>query len=465
MKRTPLFILLVLITCNLSAQFLTQSAEGKGTIPLPLDGLGVSADIGKSEIVFGLNNYSKVFSSLKAKTFYGINLAGKNSEGLANLFSAGEIVPEGSLLGFLGRSWNNNKKIDSLYQKNPDLSALKVYFDQMDTIQLKYYPDSIYRAFAKHLEIISDDSIRSAVREELTRRLNLVQSTKWPETIEKYKPIIEKRFPCCDVIDFVDAFADEAKESIKYYTEQYSLLQKNIKIKREEINNAFNKKHHVMRFTAFVMGGIRARSFKRFIGLSTPDFSKSFQDTLYRGGNIGLGLNFQFREIWLGISYGYNNTDNFSELSSKEYTLKTVDTAGSRSMVQEKKVTAYPGKYAGVEINELNIDLMFSIRLDKTDTARLLINPYLRANLFSRDTAYLKNVTNIGVGAFFLGKKRKFMGGLYVELPDVSNNREKAKPAEEQNIRPPFKRLSFGIITRFNISSVFNFSNRARKPD
>ncbi len=172
------------------------------------------------------------FSSLKAKTFYGINLAGKNSEGLANLFSAGEIVPEGSLLGFLGRSWNNNEKIKTAYDSDPAQSALKVYHNQMDTIQLKYYPDSIYRAFAKHLKLIADDSVRSAVREDLNRRLNQVQSIKWPETIEKYKSISEKRFPCCDVIDFVDAFADEAKESHKYYAEQYSLLQKKVKIKK-----------------------------------------------------------------------------------------------------------------------------------------------------------------------------------------------------------------------------------------
>lgn len=454
-----------MISGSLSAQFLTQSAEGKGSIPLPLDGLGVSADIGKSEIVFGLNNYSKVFSALKTKTFYGINLTGKNSEGLAKLFSAGEIVPEGSLLGFLGQTFTNNGKIGFAYLNNPELKKLDAYFNQMDSLQFIDYSDSLYDAFGRQLQLIRDSKIRDSIGTDLSKRLRNVPKEKWPEFIEAFKPICEKRYPCCDCLDFVEALAAEAKEIKKYYAAKYEELQNTVKEKKTAINSEFIKHHHVIRFTAFAMGGIRARSFKRFIGLSTPDFSKSFQDTLYRGGNFGIGLNFQFRDIWLGVTYGYNNTDNFSELSSKDYTLRTVDTAGSRSMIQEKKVTAYPGKYARVEINELNIDLMFSIKLDKTDTARLLINPYLRASLFSRDTAYIKNVTNLGVGAYFLGKKRKFMGGIYVELPDVSNNREKAKPAIDQNIRPPFKRLSFGIITRFNISSFFNFSNSPRKAD
>jgi hypothetical protein len=264
---------------------------------------------------------------------------------------------------------------------------------------------------------------------------------------------------------FLDSLLKYTNNVTKYFIKKHEkLLKKQVK-ETDSANTDFARQHHVLRFTGFLMGGIRARSFKRYLGLSSPDFSKSFQDTLYRGGNFGLGLNFQFREIWLGITYAYNNTDNFSQLTSKDYTIRTVDTAGSTSFIQEKKVTAYPGKYARVEVNELNIDLLFSIKMDATDTARILINPYLRANLFSRDTAFLRNTTNLGLGAYFLGKNRKFIGGLYVELPDVNNNREKAKPAEEQNIRPPFKRLSFGIITRFNISSVFNFSNRARKPD
>ena len=100
-----------------------------------------------------------------------------------------------------------------------------------------------------------------------------------------------------------------------------------------------------------------------------------------------------------------------------------------------------------------------------SDTSRILASLYLRSSLFSRDTAYLKNYTNIGTGLYFINKKGKFLGGLYVELPDINNNVEKAKPQDEINIRPPFKKLTFGIVIKFNISSIFDWSNRPAKPD
>lgn len=99
------------------------------------------------------------------------------------------------------------------------------------------------------------------------------------------------------------------------------------------------------------------------------------------------------------------------------------------------------------------------------DTSRLITNLYFRGNLASRDTAYLKNISSFGVGFYFLGKKSKFLGGLYVELPDIKNNIEKAKPESERNIRKPFKKLTFGITTRFSLGSIFGWTNRPRKPD
>lgn len=463
--RLILIIITFVAGSTVQAQFLTQSAEGKGTLPLPLNGAGISVDIGKTEIAFGLNNYGKVISNARKKWFYGLNLAGKNSDGLGSLFNSGEIVPEGSLLGFTGFSFSNNTCLDVLYDSSVKklIDSLKDYANYFTR---EYYPDSLRMAVGKLVfKKVKDVATRDSLLNDIQNNLSNLVKTDWEDYFKNYKPDCSKFQSPDECKGFLESLSKQIDGVAKHFGEEYGkLLDKHIK-ETESANIAFARKHHVMRFTGFLMGGISARSFKRYLGLSMPDFSKSFQDTLYRGGNFGIGLNFQFREIWLGITYAYNKTDNFSQLSSKDYTIRTVDTSGSTSFIQEKKVTAYPGKYARVEINELNIDLLFSIKMDATDTARILINPYLRANLFSRDTAFLKNTTNLGLGAYFLGKNRKFIGGLYVELPDVNNNREKAKPAEEQNIRSPFKKLSFGIITKFNISSFFNFTNRARKPD
>ncbi|MBK9719495.1 MAG: hypothetical protein IPO85_18660 [Saprospiraceae bacterium] len=155
--------------------------------------------------------------------------------------------------------------------------------------------------------------------------------------------------------------------------------------------------------------------------------------------------------------------DNFSNLSSKEYTLRTTDTSRNQSLISEKKITAYSGKYSKVESNQLNLDLLKEFKLG--DTSRLITNLYYRGSLFSRDTVYLRNISNIGLGIYFLGKKSKFLGGLYVELPDINNNIEKSMPESERNIRPPLKKLTFGIVTKFSISSILGFVNRPRRPD
>ncbi|MEO8769964.1 MAG: hypothetical protein ABI402_07760 [Ferruginibacter sp.] len=155
--------------------------------------------------------------------------------------------------------------------------------------------------------------------------------------------------------------------------------------------------------------------------------------------------------------------DNFINLKSKEYTIRTTDISSNQSLVSEKKITGYGGKYSKVETNQLNIDIVADYRL--SDSSRILVNPYLRSSLFSRDTAFLKNYTNVGLGLYFVGKKSKFLGGLYLELPDINNNIEKAKPASEIDIRPPLKKLTFGIVTKFSISSLLSWANRPAKPD
>jgi len=160
----------------------------------------------------------------------------------------------------------------------------------------------------------------------------------------------------------------------------------------------------------------------------------------------------QVADYWLGVTYSYINGDNFPSLRSKDYTLRTTNTAGNQTLIDEQKITAYPGKYSRVETNQLNIDWVAGYRL--ADTSRLLVNLYLRRSLASRDTGLLKNYTNIGAGFYFVNKKRNFLGGLYVELPDVNNNFEKGKPVDDLNIKSPFQKLLFGIVAKFSLSSV-----------
>ncbi len=463
-----LFFLINYVTIN--AQFLTQSAEGKSSIPLPLNGLGVGLDITKAEIALGINNYQSALNG-KRNYFIGLNVTGKNSDGVASLFSSGDIVPEGNLLGFAGLTFSNYKTIARKFSSSQAMEIIKknisfeneifnsfkrkMYYEvtglltyivdagltptQLATLKQNII-DDIQRKISTRQGIDPGDSTGM---EEVGKRYSYGTTTDLTEFKKNLEVLYEKNKAI---------YVQEMKERLGDYYKIYSAA-----------HSDFLDSQKPWRTTIFLQGGINARSFTRFLGIATPDFSKSFQDTLFRGGVFGLGVNFQYKNYWLGITYSYIDGDNFMALKSKKYTYRLTDTSGNQTLYRDKEITGYSGKYAKVETNQLNIDIVGDFKL--SDTSRLLANIYLRGSVFSRDTAFLKNYINIGVGAYFINKKGKFLGGVYAELPDVNNNFEKAKPANEINISSPFKKLSFGIVTKFTLSSIFGWSNRPAKPD
>src|SRR5690349_10050226 len=118
-KHNYIAFVLFIMPLYARAQFLTQSADGKSSIPLPISGFGLGFDLGKSELTAGLNNYKKAMNSsdkkFKNNYLLGMMLSVKNSEGTGHLFSSGDIVPHGNLLGFAGFSFNNNKRLIEKY--------------------------------------------------------------------------------------------------------------------------------------------------------------------------------------------------------------------------------------------------------------------------------------------------------------------------------------------------------------
>ena len=44
-----------------------------------------------------------------------------------------------------------------------------------------------------------------------------------------------------------------------------------------------------------------------------------------------------------------------------------------------------------------------------------------------------------------------------MELPDIKQNYEKAKPVTDQSLRKPLERLSFGVTGRISIGSFLNW--------
>lgn len=110
MKKVILIILSG-FACTVSfAQWLTQSAEGKGTFLFK--GTNVAIDLAKTDFSFTINNMNNPVKVASAKEnffpFFGGGISAKNEEGLGRLFSKGEFVPAANANGYFGIRFSNS---------------------------------------------------------------------------------------------------------------------------------------------------------------------------------------------------------------------------------------------------------------------------------------------------------------------------------------------------------------------
>lgn len=385
MKRKLLILLFCLRTIVTTAQVVTQSADGKGSLILPLNGVSLGFDIGKTEIAVGANNYSNALDKNNKKAFHnwflGGNLSVKNNSGIGNFFQSGDIIPAGSFLGFLGFNMNNNESILNDWKYSP-LNNKKAEEQEQRQKLAEEYKSGVLKDVESAAAVIEDQKLKDNTEADLKGAINKSKDGfALNVTIATIISNKDKRPE-----NFVQAFRHLIELRQKAYIESLSKIDAT-----KAINEAFEefmKIRSVKRFTPFIFGGIDASNFSMYTGLNTTSLTKSFIDTLSRGGQFGIGINGQIGSWWLGVTYAYVDGDNFSNLSSKDYTLRTTETSNNQSLISEKKITGYSGKYSKVENNQLNIDLLKEFKLG--DTSRLIANFYYRGSLFSRDTTYLK---------------------------------------------------------------------------
>lgn len=457
-KKLILVGILILVQLTSKAQFITHSAEGKGTVVTPLNGMSVSIDIGESEIAFGANNYSKALNKSNKRPFnnwfYGANLAAKNSSGIGNLISDGKISPAANLQGFLGFNINNNAKLIENWEKSKWKHIAQTVNDRRKRLVDGYRKD-IIGIIIESAEKIVDSNFKASTK--LALKDSIANHTPDGLALNVQIALI-KGLADVRLKEFVKVFKDLQAVAEAVYMQKYN--DPKAEATTMEIAKEFARTNKVFSLTPFLFGGLEGRSFSYFTGTSAISLAKSFTDTLTKGKLIGFGINLQRGSFWFGLTYSFISGDNFTTLTNKEYTLRTTDNLNNQALISEKKITSYSGNYARVKNNQLNIDLIKEFEL--SDTARIITNVYYRASMFSRNKDYLPNISSTGLGLYFLGAKAKFIGGLYVELPDLANNLEKSKPVLEQDIRSPLKKLTFGITTKFAIASVFGFTNRPK---
>lgn len=427
-----------LISCTYSyGQYSTESKTGTNAILL--NNSSISLSISDPKLSFDWTSLPKYVETKNSNIFGSVGVNAKNKSGIGNLFSKGNLVSESDLHGVFGFYLSNAipKSGDEIEQlctnENNNISKklLNSYSSIIDT----------YKG------VLSADDIQSLKTKLNGNKNDLNHYIQDFETIyadllkdaNKAKIILGIKMEMKQSANTIFSHSKPRLDSLRnYYAEQ----------RRQTLSTNY------YRISIFAFGNINASAFKHFEKLDTSNYANSFKNIDARGGSIGIGVNAEWRIFRFGITYSYKSTDNFSMLNSTDYTLKSAYANQNQTLSSEYKLTAYSGKYGKVEINELNLDLIVNLSLNEEKNNYLLVNPYLHATKFSRDITLLSNLTSIGTGLYFFKKNSSFLGGLYIELPDVNNTLEKRKSEENQNLRPALNRLTFGIATKISFNSI-----------
>jgi hypothetical protein len=187
---------------------------------------------------------------------------------------------------------------------------------------------------------------------------------------------------------------------------------------------------------------IASSQFKFDKGNTYTTTKSRFVDTTHVGSKFELGLSSRIGGHFLwGIVYGTSQENNQSALTKSvyKYTLNDPTLPG---LQQTKDITAYSGTYGKYTNNFLYSDLMYFHMLDTVHYLCPAI--YLRRNVSDNESLNESN-TVLGVSLNFVTiESGKFLGGVYLQDSDVSNEQDKSIG----------KRIQFGLIVRFTFDTI-----------
>lgn len=443
MKIFTLFFA-VLPICS-GAQFLTQSGDGKGSFLFK--GSNVGFDLAKTDISFTMNNLNRPVDALQInlnhRIMYGGSVNVKNQDGIGNLFSSGDFTPTASANVYGGYQFANTFKGD--YDK-----AISLYSKKMERVkngEVKKFINHMKNFLTSQIKMkVSNNQRADKIKEEWFEALDNKLMRDFQVYIQGY---------AVNDGDGSDQLKQKTLKEIVTIDEEIEKFRLRLQKKMDQAHDAYVK-NNLWKLSLFVFTGLEGSSFKRLGTIDNTNFGKSFIAEDFRGSKTGFGVNYQINRWKFGTTYGYKITNNLANLSKKDYKIVTTTTSASQTLTQETSVSAYVGDYAQVELMELNIDAIFTTDLGPSAQAYALVNPYYRGNLYSRNQKLLPSTYSLGLGLHFFSVKSKFLGGLYVELPDVDNSIEKNKQPDEQNIRSVIGKLTFGVVAKFSINSFIS---------
>ena len=438
MKKVLFLALVSLFTFSTLFSQDIKTGEGESSILLPTTNIGL--DVGESSITFKTNNFPQ--SKLKSNgTIWGINAEGKSKEGLATVFSGSEIVPSSNLSAILGYSFSNSGVISKAYTSN----YKKKKKEQVSQLREKFKTtfDSLLLVEIKKLENIkANDYLLEKVKSTL--EVEYLKYNRLEKLLKKTANNIA-----------IDPEISSSAEIIYEFMSGNKTWQK-IKKLNTEIETGIDEieTDGYWKLTFYSHFGIQGEKFNTFQGWDSTNIENSFKEKTFSGSMGGFGINYLFNNKWvLGFRYTYEETNNLDNLSTSEYKVTTSYTQNNAVGSTQLTKTAYPSSYKPAYLNRYDFD---GIRFFNVGENTVIIsNLYLRINE-STNEDNLVSQRDLGISSSFFKKKGKFIGGIYLELPDYQQNVEKKKPEAERELKEWYNRLTFGVYAKYSFSTIAN---------
>lgn len=383
---------------------LAISAAGQGltdnksnTNAILLNGSAITINVTEPTIQADVQKAGLFRGSRNNGYIAGLSLSGKNESGVAGLFESGELVPAARLTALAGVTFTNNAG------KSRELEREQLRLRETSARERLY-----------QLALVKDQLRKGKQDTTAVHRL-IVELTE-----TELKPVL-----------VLEAAAAESYGKVGFY-----------------------------KTTAYLFGGMSAKSFTRFTGYDRVNLLNGFTTESFKGGFAGIGINQQYRNLLFGATFAYRAEDNQSLLSLRSFSYQQTTTLNNQSLTETATIKAWSGNYATLHYLTVNLDMIIDVALGdpaKPAQARnyIFINPYARIITASSRKELLPNNSNVGVGLYLFNNRSVVLGGIYAELPDIGNNMGQIAAGPP----PGYRKLSVGLLTRFSLQSFLKLAD------
>lgn len=430
------FIILCMLNCSVLCQTLNQDAEGNSTIISP--GGNFSFDIGKTSASLSYNNRA-INIQKRSGILLGINIKGENKTGFTNLFSSGSLVPSASLTGIIGFFKNIDIMAPQTETKlDRTKSELKIISDSMD-LEKKKMGNDINLTIQEEIKKLSKELRANNLIDSISifRKNTNTFYSKFSNYIDKEVKEANDKKVLTDLANKLNKIDSAFKKSIDQKDKKFTVLKNQEKVLGEQITFS--------RFVFYFGFGISALSFDHYKFQDSVNVDKNINKEYFRGGFVNFGINYRSGgRLLIGLSVGFENMNNFAKLKEKSITFRKTTGTDSDKQIIEEKITAYSGEFKTYNQINANFDFLYEFNVD--DSSLLNWNILYARLKFSQDTGIIPHRYNLGTGFYFHKTDGSFLGGVYTEAPDITDNMDDG--------RDFFKRLNFGAVFRYNFASI-----------